>query len=80
MSIIVECPHCKMNILIYEKEIKCGIFRHGVYMKTYKQIDSHLPQSECEHLVKKKLIYGCGKPFKLVEHDSAYHAVICDYI
>ena len=49
---IIICPHCNENIII--EKINCGIFRHGVYIKTGKQINPHLAQIECEKLIKKK--------------------------
>jgi hypothetical protein len=76
---IVSCPHCMENIIIYEKEIKCAIFRHGVYKDTYKQIDPHLPKNECDNLAKNNKIIGCGKPFKLIKNES-WTTIICDYI
>ena len=78
--IIIECPHCKQNILVYKKEFNCKIFRHGVYKKNLKQIDPHLPKKECDRLKKNDLIYGCGKPYKLVEENGLYSTIVCDYI
>ncbi len=70
---IVTCPHCKEFVWI--EKINCGIFRHGTFHNGI-QIDPHLSKELCDLYVNKKLIYGCGKPFKLVEQD----AVQCDYI
>ncbi len=79
MEIIIICPHCEDNILIMEKEINCAIFRHGVYKKTLKQINPHEKKEECDRLVNENLIYGCGKPFKLIKEEE-YKAIVCDYI
>ena len=74
--LVVICPHCQEQIIIEKKEINCGIFRHGVYKSTSKQINPHLCQEKCNQLIKEQQIYGCGKPFKL-ENEKA---IICDYI
>ena len=74
----VQCPHC--NDYIYIEKLNCSIFRHGVIKSTNKQIDPHLSKEICEKLVKKNLIYGCGKPFKIENVNNVYTPVICDYI
>lgn len=81
MEICVYCPHCNQLILIYKNEINCAIFRHGVMKTNLKQIEPHLPKPNCDKLAKEGLIYGCGKPFKLVLNgEKEYIAVKCDYI
>lgn len=81
MEICVYCPHCEQLILIYKNEINCAIFRHGVMKTNLKQIEPHLPKPICDKLAKEGLIYGCGKPFKLVlNREKEYIAVKCDYI
>jgi hypothetical protein len=36
---------------------------------------------QCDNLKSKDLIYGCGKPFKLInDSDNSFKAIICDYI
>lgn len=42
----IKCPHCGEPVLI--EKVNCGIFRHGVYKKTGKQINSHLEKAKCE--------------------------------
>jgi hypothetical protein len=76
--IIIKCPHCYEYIII--KKINCGIFRHGVLIKTGKQIDNHTNKNICGNYIKKKKIYGCGKPFQVIKEEVKYKAVICDYI
>jgi hypothetical protein len=76
--VIVTCPHCGEPIIIIQ--INCGIFRHGVLIKSGKQMDPHLNQIECEKLINKKLIYGCGKPFQIIKKSDIYETVVCDYI
>jgi len=80
LYIIVKCPHCKDFIYIAKKEFRCHIFRHGIYKSNYKQIDPHLNKKECDRLFNGNLIYGCGKPFKLLIEGNKYKTVICDYI
>jgi hypothetical protein len=75
---IVTCPHCKEFVVI--QEINCGIFRNGT-LHNGNQMEPHAPKEQCDEYVNKKLIYGCGGPFKLVKKDdSTFEAVICDYI
>jgi hypothetical protein len=46
-----------------------------------KQIDPHASKELCDYYVEKGMIYGCGKPFQVVQNaDGEYTAVICDYI
>lgn len=78
--IIVECPQCQNQIQIYKNEINCAIFRHGIVKSTGMQMGPHTPKIECDELKKKDLIYGCGKPFRLIKEDNNYKAEICDYI
>ena len=78
-NIIVSCPHCNEFILI--EKLNCCIFRHGVLIRNGLEIDPHSPKEYCEYLFNNKLIYGCGKPFKIIKSDDIFfHAIICDYI
>ena len=74
---ILECPHCKEFVII--EKINCGIFRHGSF-KNGKQINPHTPKSQCDMLFEKKLIYGCGKPFRLILKENKFDIEICEYI
>ena len=78
--IIIQCPHCKDYIQVLKKEFNCKIFRHGIFKSNLKQIDPHLKKAECDRLKNEDLIYGCGKPFQLIELNGSFIAVICDYI
>jgi hypothetical protein len=80
MEIIIICPHCIIPILIMKNEINCAIFRHGVLKKSKKQINPHASKEYCDSLIKNDLIYGCGKPFKLINDNGVYSPVICEYI
>ena len=66
-EIILTCPHCLQLCIVLKKEINCAIFRHGVYIKTMKQIDPHANKKICDELALKGLIHGCGKPFRLIK-------------
>ncbi|KRX06665.1 hypothetical protein PPERSA_07899 [Pseudocohnilembus persalinus] len=79
---ITNCPNCQTSIQIRQNQINCGIFRCGTYKSNNRQIPSHLPKSQCEILVTKKLIYGCGKPFKVQKNrdNGNIEAKKCDYI
>ena len=77
--IIVLCPHCDGTVVV--EQLNCQIFRHGVYKANGQQMNPHTPKEECDAAVEKERIYGCGKPFKVVlNEESKYTAIICDYI
>ncbi len=78
--IIVECPHCKNQIQIFKNEINCAIFRHGILKLTGIQIGPHSSKKECDEFVLNDLIYGCGKPFRIVNDNEIYKIEKCDYI
>lgn len=81
MDIIFQCCHCNNSFIVNEKEFNCKILRHGIYKNNLKQIDPHLPKNKCDELYKKNLIYGCGKPLKIIKNDeNEYDVIICDYI
>jgi hypothetical protein len=77
-----ECPHCKALTQVLQNEVNCQIFRHGAFkLPGTPSINPHLPQAECERLVSAGLVYGCGKPFRLiVENGRVVRAVECGYI
>ena len=63
---IVQCPNC--GIFIEVLELNCKIFRCGVYKDSYIQIPPHLPEPDCIRLVQEDLIYGCGRPFQIINN------------
>ena len=76
---VIICPHCGDYVEILQ--INCGIFRHGALKSNNQQIPPHSSKEFCDQMIKNKLIYGCGKPFKLIKIDNDfYHAEKCDYI
>jgi hypothetical protein len=75
---IIICPHCNDFIII--EKLNCGIFRHGIMKNTIIQIDPHLDKNSCDKLLSENLIYGCGKPFQIIQNNNVYEVKICDYI
>ena len=80
-TIFVTCPHCAANIEIQPYQLNCAIFRHGAFVDTLEPLDPHASKEVCEWLVSNKMIYGCGKPFRIIQDTSGYiKTVVCDYI
>lgn len=78
-DLIVQCPHCQDFVSI--KEINCQIFRHGSYKANGEQMPPHTPKAECDRLASAGLIYGCGKPFRVVKNELKENVVVvCEYI
>jgi hypothetical protein len=73
-EIEVKCPHCDVTIQIIE--VNCAIFRCGQYKNTGKQLNPHASKELCDSVFAQGLIFGCGKPFKLING----LAEKCDYI
>ncbi len=73
---ICFCPYPDCNISIEIVEINCAIFRCGICKENGKQIEPHLPKEECDALKKEDKIWGCGRPFQLVERKL----IPCEYI
>ena len=76
-SVIVDCPNCGQSVII--TKLNCKIFRHAILKDTGKQINPHTGKNQCEKLLKKNKIYGCGKPFKINVVDGTYIPEVCDY-
>lgn len=74
--LLVKCPHCNDEIIILKTEINCGIFRHGIFKHNYEQISPHESKEKCDNYVINNSIYGCAKPFRIINDN----AIICDYI
>lgn len=73
---IYICPHCNDYIIVDNKDINCGIFRHAVYKNTLIQVSPHLEEELCNKLITENKVYGCCKPFKIINDK----AEICEYI
>ena len=77
-NFIIKCPNCDDLIII--EELNCSIFRHGVIIESNEQIDQHSTKELCEYYIKNKLIYGCGKPYKIIiNENNEYIPIKCDY-
>jgi len=75
--IFVLCPHCNQMCEIVK--LNCCIFRCGIYRSTGRQLSPHAPQHECIKLVEEGALYGCGKPFQIIQENEQYKVIICDY-
>jgi hypothetical protein len=73
-QIITECPHCKIGVFV--EALNCRIFRCGIYKHNKQQINPHASKAECDRLFVTGAIYGCGKPFMVMDDKT----VVCDYI
>jgi hypothetical protein len=74
--LIINCPNCNISIEIIQ--LNCKIFRCGIYKDSGIQIPPHLPKNECDLLIIENRIYGCGKPFKILDDNTT--PIVCDYI
>jgi hypothetical protein len=72
--IYVTCPHCNGLIEIHRNEVNCAIFRHD------PALSPHASKEECDALASSGQMLGCGKPFRLLQVENEYKAVICEYI
>lgn len=71
---IISCPYCNGDIIILE--LNCKIFRHGQFKDTGKQLNPHASKELCDKVIEEDLVYGCAKPFKIVNGKAEK----CDYI
>lgn len=74
-----HCPNCYDEIIVHKSELNCKIFRHAIYKETYIQVNPHLSKQECDKLINDKLVYGCCKPFEIIEKEDKLYVIICDY-
>lgn len=73
---IITCPHCHLYIEI--EQVNCAIFRHGVFKSNFQQLPPHSPKEVCDNT---EVLWGCGKPFKLIKNaDGALEAIKCLYL
>jgi hypothetical protein len=71
-----QCPHCLIGIEVMKNQLNCKIFRCGVFKNNNQPIPPHSSKIICDELYKNNLIYGCGKPFRVVDN----YVEVCDYI
>ena len=62
------------------EKLNCGIFRHGIYKDSNNQMNPHSSEEICNKVVQEDLIYGCGKPFQIIQEQGQYIVKICGYI
>ena len=75
---ILVCPNCKDSFIM--EKLNCAVFRHAIFIATGQQINPHAPKEECEYYLNNKLIYGCGKPFRIKIVNGKFETELCDYI
>ena len=74
-----SCPHCNEEIIVKENELNCRIFRHAYFKSNYQQVDPHLPKYLCDEYKNKDMVYGCCKPFEIINSNNNLYAIRCDY-
>jgi hypothetical protein len=75
-----KCPNCTEQIIVLKKQIRCKIFRHGIYKSSFKQVNPHMSKEKCEKLIKENKVYGCCKPFEIIfSNENKIQAIVCDY-
>lgn len=79
---VFNCVHCGEPFVIKERDFNCRILRHGVMRADGRPINPHAPRVECERLVREGLIWGCGKPMRIVATagEGGWQVEACDYI
>lgn len=80
LYLIFQCPHCDELIIIMKDDLNCCIFRHAVYKDSFFQVDPHLSEQLCNYLRRSELVFGCAKPFRIIQIGHEYDAVVCAYI
>jgi len=78
LNLIINCPHCNETVII--DELNCKIFRHAIFKNSGLQINPHSSKLECDNYIANNLIFGCGKPFRIIDIDNKYNIEKCDYI
>lgn len=76
---LFKCPHCGEFVEVAVPETNCCIFRHGTLKHNLQQVNPHMPQDQCEALIRQDLVFGCCKPFRLVLGEKP-KVEICGYI
>jgi hypothetical protein len=68
---MLSCPHCGGGVTVQAEQLNCRIFRHAVLISTGEPVGAHESKEACERLVAAGLVYGCGRPFRVVEEYPA---------
>ena len=74
-----KCPHCEQEIIVCIKELNCRIFRHGTYKHNYQQVDPHMNKQYCDMLIAENKVFGCCKPFEIIEKNGKKYSIKCEY-
>ena len=69
-KLVLTCPHCSEYIVIYKNEINCAIFRHAAFKENFIQVNPHMPKDQCDQLITSDKVFGCAKPFKIINEKS----------
>ena len=77
--LIFKCPWCDDQITVLIKELNCKIFRHAIYKDSFKQINPHSSKNKCDKLLSNNKIFGCSKPFELIDFENNYKVQKCEY-
>ena len=80
MDYIFRCLHCNDEFVVNQNDFNCMIFRHAVYKDSMQPINPHLNKNDCDMLFTNNMIYGCGKPLRIVQINDTFNIEICDYI
>jgi hypothetical protein len=80
MDIELKCPHCNEYFVVNTNQINCAIFRHAVYRNNMQPINPHENKENCEMLINNGVVYGCAKPFRIINQNNTYTVEVCDYI
>jgi hypothetical protein len=68
-------------MLIEIEQLNCRIFRHGTLKHNGQQMNPHETKEVCDYFATNNMIYGCGKPFQIIENEKKeFIAIICGYI
>jgi hypothetical protein len=70
VNVLFSCPNCDGTVVVLANQVNCRIFRHGINTKTGQPIGPHDSKESIEKLVDSGAILGCGKPFKLDNHNN----------
>lgn len=80
MDHVFKCKHCNEEFIVNRNDFNCMILRHGVYKSNMNNMNPHAPREECDMLLANNLIFGCGKPLKIIQDGDNFDVIICDYI
>jgi hypothetical protein len=68
-----HCPKCFSALELVE--INCGVFRCGIFKKSFESISPHATKGDIMEWLSQDLIYGCGTPLELIDG----RLTICEY-